>query len=1093
MEEPQNIHTEHTPAHPLARLSEQVLALADGPPYASVLAMLASNAAELRAWSQTQEELIRCGALQIADHCEALAAQPALSDGDVLALADAIDAVLAGLAVPPPLAEPSPGQEDDVVLAAEAAEALLASADGTQPALESAEQAATAEVSSEQAATVALPELPEQPEQPDEQCQLDEQVPPEQPASIESLAPSVEPSVAASAEPAAPAPAASALSLDDVLELDSVTGMMACRQAPASVGDAAQPPPAAPPSDGAQAVEQVAMEQGSEASAAGDSVTGEHADALEASSGSSSAPEAAAQAVTSDAHAADDPLALLWQLLAEAPRPLEQLQSPLTLESHKQELVSFLASDLRTGAAELNTAVEMLAQGEAAKAAQALRELHTAMHPSAEFFGLDTLTRSTAMVGKAASVLEGASPEHTPTLADAVLAVGLLWPVFATALDAGQEQRWPLEAIGATLEATVAACASAAAIATTGSASSGEGALSPELSVLLDDTTQQAATWGTTPLSLPPEKVQQLQFLVTDVKEHGEKLGTIVAELANIASRADAAAELQRISEAMAKPTREFAFRSLQQLIALVGDVGVGLPNVAETMLPELAVRLLGIQGLISQHLTALEVGMETTWPLGTLTRRVHRLLSGQPLARTILGWHRNEPDRVLELDGVTEGLEPPPTVPEESDRAEWSREAALAAMGGAAGGARGGAAASGSDQIRVDSAVIDALLDTVGELVLHRGRLQLITEQLRRDQPSNTTVAELARTSELIDRTMISLQTGIMGTRLMALGRLFDRYPRVVRDVARLADRDVELIIEGGHVTVDKQLLDQLADPLIAILRTIASSLVEPPTRRQELGKPAQATVRLAATHQGSQVVLTISDDGAGFDRADTERQVVAAGLFTPEQASLIPDDQLFPLLFERDVANSPLCAVGEQVRTGLAGSLLVRSRAGQGLHIEVVVPLKSAILPAVIVAVGGAAYTIPLQGVAEILALDARKVHSIGGSPCLRVREEDEVLALIDARRLFGDEPSAPARVALVLSDGQRKAALAVDGVLGKQDIVVRSIDEPSLRRGPFSGTALLASGNVSLVLDIQRTIASGSTGGSGAPPAEVPALAA
>lgn len=778
-------------------------------------------------------------------------------------------------------------------------------------------------------------------------------------------------------------------------------------------------------------------------------------------------------------NAASDSDAAAWAELDVAATSGTAFESPPMFNPDTASLVPFMADDLRALADRLGAVAAQLAGGDTSTAGTSLPEIAGELSKTSVFFDLHDIARAAKLTAALVANLGASVPldvaAHRVRVIERLArrdAESLSPSVTATPGDAAT-------ALGSDAMATGAPTADAAAASATGAMNvdTPTGELTPEQVAMLLAAEDQASTWGTTPLMLPPDKADLLQFLVTDVKEAAEQITPLIGDIGNIAMRPDIGAELVRLAEQMARTSASFEFRSLNELLRLLGDIGIGLAEVSEPLIPELEVRLKGVQSLISQHATALEVAMESTWPLGTLTRRVHRLLDGQGLSPTILNWHKGDPERVLELDGVVEGVEPSPCVPPEEDHSDWQRPAAVASAIGAAGATAEAAESSstsalskGADHVRIESSVIDDLLETVGELVQHKGRIQMLVDELRRESPSER-VAELWRTTESMDRFLGVLQSGIMGTRLQAMNKLFDRYPRIVRDVARLADKEIDIKIAGGDTLVDKNLLEALSDPLTAILRNIAARLVESKEIRTRRGKPEIATIRLSARHQGSQVVVSIEDDGGGFDRDDTIRQAQAASLLTAEQAASLPDAELFMLLFQPDLAGSPLSRVGPAVSEVLGGSIQVSSSAGRGSRVDLTVPMKSAILSAVIVAAGNSVYTVPLQGVREITRLEPDRRRSVGGQPCLVLREH--VIPLLDSRELFGDDMSREPTIALIITDGQTEAALAVDRVLSKQEVAIRHIEESELRRGPFSGTSLTQQGEVSLVLDVQRIL--------------------
>ncbi len=834
-----------------------------------------------------------------------------------------------------------------------------------------------------------------------------------------------------------PEPAAGQLSLADVLELDTISGMNSLK-----VEETATIAPEPVPAGAAGAMPEAPAEPLS---------------------------PAAALSPTNLPPTTDH----LWAYLGVPPLPEDQFELRLTMSEGQLELLNYMVKELHSATEALLRSGEQLMSGEIAAAVAELTQLASSIEKTATFFGHDTLVQTSQLVGAIAAELAPAPESARPVLAEVLRVLAEIWLRCAEALSRGIEQRWPLGSMIDRLAAAIApAPAGEAAInapdpgappLSTDPAPDTPLEMSPEqMQALLDS--EQSATWGTTPLTLPAEKADLLQFMITDVKQIAETLGMLAPQLADLGARNDLCGELLRLAGELERVTAEFEFQSLKALITLVGDVGLGLHGVADSMIPELAVRLLAIQSLILQHATALEVGMVTTWPLEVFTARIHRLLEGKTLNPTIIGWHKASVDRLTELDLIVQLGEDPPRLDAAEEHSDWTRPA-----GGAAG-----RAGSRADSVRVDASVIDGLLATVGELVQDRARLQMTTEKLRRELPGHLTVEELSRTTERLERSMVALQTGIMSTRLQPLARLFDNYPRVMRDVARIADREADLIVEGAATMVDKSILDGVANPLMLLLRFIAATMIERPADRQAAGKLPAGQVRISARHQGSQVVITLADDGAGYDRATGVKWIAASGLMTPEQAAALGDDELASMLYKPEVASSPVSRVSTMLQETVGGSIMVRNQPGVGSRIDLIIPMKAAILAAVLVAVGKSAYSVPLQSIIEITRLEPSMVRTIRGTPTMRLR--DDLFPLLDARKLFDDEADGEPAFALVLTTGQSKAALGVDRVISKQDMIIRQIDDARLRRGPFSGTTLTQSGAVSLVLDVQRVLSAG-----------------
>ncbi len=585
---------------------------------------------------------------------------------------------------------------------------------------------------------------------------------------------------------------------------------------------------------------------------------------------------------------------------------------------------------------------------------------------------------------------------------------------------------------------------------------------------------QQASTWGTTPLMLPPEKAELLQFMVADLKESAEKITPILVDAASITARSDAADAITALSESMAKTSDFFEFRSLHQLVRMLGKVGRGLADVSDVWWDELTVRVRAIQSLIIQHATALEVAMETTWPLAKFESRIDRLLAGRGVHADIIGWHKGDADKVLELDAVVEGIEPAPQVDDEeiqtgnastasalqSASQEQSRDAKPAKAD----------EAHAVDFIRVEASVIDGIMSTIGDLVQQKNRLRAIAAEIRSGGASLERIESVLSATDRIDRTANDLQTAVLATRMQPLAKLFDRYPRIVRDVARIADKQIELELHGGETMVDRAIFEGLADPLVAILRNCASHMIELPPLRKERSKPEVGSVKLQATNQGSQVVVTIDDDGDGFDLETTRADAVRFGIIPEAAAERVDSQTVLCSVFDHRYQSSPLSGVGEAIRGKLGGSIRVWSEFCKGSRIQLTLPMRSAIVPAILASAADATYAIPLQSVREIVRTDREHLSTIQGRECFRLR--DSVLGVVRLRNVIGASEGGD-DVAIIVSEGDQSAAITVDRIIAKQDIVIRPIEEESLRNGPFSGAAIIDDGKIALILDLGRVL--------------------
>lgn len=363
-----------------------------------------------------------------------------------------------------------------------------------------------------------------------------------------------------------------------------------------------------------------------------------------------------------------------------------------------------------------------------------------------------------------------------------------------------------------------------------------------------------------------------------------------------------------------------------------------------------------------------------------------------------------------------------------------------------------------------------------MGQLVLSKNRLSRVTRMLQSARDTRDSIEELVVTASELDRLTSSLQTGIMQTRLQPIGKLFERYPRVIRDVARLADKEIEIELHGQDILVDKGLIESLSDPLTQLLRHAASYSIEAPADREARGKPRTGRVTLSASHQGTHVVITLHDDGSGIDPAALRAKAVELGILPEADASAMREAQLMELCFNEDMGVGMLAGMDQKLRK-FDAEPSISSEPGASCTITVSVPLAAAIIPSMLVGVGRSMYAIPLKAVVEILKPGAEQRSEMGGRPLICLREQ--VLPVVNLRESLNESaPEGTAegelpRFAVVVDNAGHRAALLVDRVVGQQEIVLKQLDERCAVEGPFSGATIRDDGSVSLILDIARVM--------------------
>lgn len=380
----------------------------------------------------------------------------------------------------------------------------------------------------------------------------------------------------------------------------------------------------------------------------------------------------------------------------------------------------------------------------------------------------------------------------------------------------------------------------------------------------------------------------------------------------------------------------------------------------------------------------------------------------------------------------------------------------------------------SASDQsIRVDVDVLDALMRHVGELVLARNALTRLSGDLGD--------AALVRASQRLSLIATELQQGVMKTRMQPIEHVWSKVPRMVRDISAALGRQVRLEMIGQDTELDRGLLEAIKDPLTHLIRNAIDHGIEPPAKRQAVGKPVQGVLTLRAFHQGGQVVVEISDDGKGVDPQVIAAKAVERGLRTHGQVASMSTQDILQLLFlpgfstAETVTNVSGRGVGmDVVRTkveSIGGVVDVQSTPGLGTTWRLRIPLTLAIMPALTVQVNDETYAVPQVNLLELLAIDDKQsgVEYVGEAPVYRLR--GNLLPLVDLRDVLARparESLVGAVIAVLQADGGR-FGLVVDQVLNTEEIVAKPIAAAVKNIGLYAGATLLGDGSVALILDV------------------------
>jgi two-component system chemotaxis sensor kinase CheA len=379
------------------------------------------------------------------------------------------------------------------------------------------------------------------------------------------------------------------------------------------------------------------------------------------------------------------------------------------------------------------------------------------------------------------------------------------------------------------------------------------------------------------------------------------------------------------------------------------------------------------------------------------------------------------------------------------------------------------------SSMVRVDFSQLDHLLNLVGELIIHRTKLhqvgQAVSERLEGGGKSH----ELLEAVQQIAAVSAQLQETVMDVRMLPIRHVFERFPRMVRDLARQQGKDIELILEGDNTRVDKAIIDEIGEPLVHMIRNSIDHGIEGPAARVARGKTPTGTILLSAAQESSHVVITIMDDGAGIDAAHLRRKAIARGLLKEDDA--ISDREAVQLIFAQGFSTSDeitevsgrgvgLDVVLKSIER-LSGLIEVESVPGVGTKFIIQLPLTLAIISALLVEVCGRPYALPIGSVVESLKMRRGDVHTINGRETLRLR--DRIVPIQRVADLFGLSGGGGEYV-VVLGRGDKRLGLVVDRLRGQQEVVIKALDPVVMGEGSaVAGATIMGDGRVVLILDV------------------------
>ena len=384
------------------------------------------------------------------------------------------------------------------------------------------------------------------------------------------------------------------------------------------------------------------------------------------------------------------------------------------------------------------------------------------------------------------------------------------------------------------------------------------------------------------------------------------------------------------------------------------------------------------------------------------------------------------------------------------------------------------------SETIRVDVERVENLMNLVGEIVLDRNRILRVTADVEKECRSEA-VEKLVEAVTSLDRTVSDLQVAVMKLRMQPIKKIFSKFPRLVRDLARKLNKKVQLIIEGEDTELDRSILDKLEDPLIHLVRNALDHGIEPPEERVMRGKPEVGTIRLFAYHEGDHIIVGIQDDGRGIDPEKIKKKALEKGLITPEQAAQMSDKEAYELIFmpgfstAEQVSDVSGRGVGMDVVAStihsLRGSIEIESELGKGTTILLKLPLTVAIIRTLMIGVNNQVYAVPLHSVIEVVRYNESLVKDVGSFRSFMLREE--VLPLFSLNELLELPDSGQKHFVVIVKVGEKFIAVSIEDLLGEEEIVIKSLGELLSEIPGIAGATIAGDGRVVLILDLNSLL--------------------
>lgn len=401
----------------------------------------------------------------------------------------------------------------------------------------------------------------------------------------------------------------------------------------------------------------------------------------------------------------------------------------------------------------------------------------------------------------------------------------------------------------------------------------------------------------------------------------------------------------------------------------------------------------------------------------------------------------------------------------------------------GHAGATSAGVAHVAENTLRVDATRIETVMNLVGELIIGKSMLQRTINEFERSHSKDPLRGKFSDALAFQSRVLGELQKSVMKIRMVPVDQLFRRFPRIVRDVAKVQGKDIVLEVSGQNTDLDKSILDALAEPLAHLVRNAADHGIESSADRENAGKPPRGTIRLNSYHEGDQVVIEVSDDGRGLDRRKIVERTIERGILTPEEASRLTEFEALHLIFTPGISTADHVTeisgrgvgldVVQSALSNLKGAIELASEPGKGTKFRLMVPLTLASIQALLFRVANRLYAVPIASVVEITRIADEEIHRVDEHEVFQLREQ--VLTLVRLDRLESKSSGERAKrvFVIVIGAGNRKFGLVVDSLMGEEELVIKALEDRLVTSPLVSGASILGDGTVVLILNVPAVI--------------------